>query len=126
MSVINVARRQAKGYYFALIIDDQVQLEAVEPAHGGLASCGSPSKHPVLVDAWVTADHKRCRIDKADAGTATQLRMQPGYQRNQDRGHQLDEALIAHQRGKLTAQVARDVRRVIHASTSSSGTDGTG
>ncbi len=87
VSVINVAWLQAIGYQFALIIDDRVQLEALEPDHGGLASCGSPSKHPVLMDAWVTADRKRCRIDKADAGTAAQLRMQIGHQRNQDRGH---------------------------------------
>ena len=30
--IIDIARRQAKGQQFALIIDDQVQFEAVEPA----------------------------------------------------------------------------------------------
>jgi hypothetical protein len=44
---------------------------------------------------------------------ATQLRMQVGYQRNQDRGHQLHEARIAHQGGKLAAQMTLDILSVI-------------
>jgi hypothetical protein len=31
MPIIDIASRQAKGQQFALIIDDQVQLKAVEP-----------------------------------------------------------------------------------------------
>ena len=56
-----------------------VQLEAVEPAHGSLAMCGSPGKHPVLVDAWVVADRQRGRVDEADARTTAQLRVQIGH-----------------------------------------------
>ena len=38
MPIIDVARGETKGQQFALIIDDQVQLEAVEPADRGFAS----------------------------------------------------------------------------------------
>jgi hypothetical protein len=33
-----------------LIVDNQVELEAIKPAHLGLAVCGTPSKDAVLVD----------------------------------------------------------------------------
>ncbi len=91
-SIIDVAWGQAKGQQLALIIDDQVQLKAVEPAHRHLATCGPSGKDPVLM-----------------AATAAQLRVQIGHQWNQKCGHQLDEAVIAHQAGKLTAQMLLDI-----------------
>ena len=70
LAIIDVTRSQAKGHQFALIIDDQVQLEAVEPAHRRLATCSPPSTHPVLVNAWVATDRKGGGVDEADAATA--------------------------------------------------------
>ena len=96
MPIIDVAWRQAKGQQLTLIIDHQVQLEAVEPADGGLATCGAAGKHPMLVDAGIVADGKRGGVDEADARATAQLCVQIGHQRHQQRGHQLDEALIAH------------------------------
>jgi len=65
------------------------------------------------VNARIATDGKRGRVDEADAATAAQLRMQIGHQWNQQRGHQLDEALIVQQGGKLAVQVALHVLRVI-------------
>ncbi len=124
--IIDIARRQAKSQQFALIINDQVELKTREPADRGLAAGGAPGKHLVLVDASIMADRKRRRVDETDAGASAQLGMQIGHQWHQDRGHQLDEALIANLRGKLVVQVALDVLDVIRASRSDSGTDGTG
>jgi hypothetical protein len=58
-------------------------------------------------------DGKRSRVDEANARAVTQLRVQIGNQRYQERGHQLDEALIADQRGKLAVQVALHILDVI-------------
>ena len=96
-----------------MIIDNQVQREPVEPAQRRLATCGTSSKHPVLMNAGVVTDGQRGRVNEADARTAAQLGVQIGHQRNQQRGHQLDEALIAELDGKLSTQVALDVLAVI-------------
>ena len=67
----------------------------------------------MLVDAGIVADRKGGGVDEADAATVAQLRMQIGHQRNQDGGHQLDKARIAHQRWKLAAQMTMDILDVI-------------
>ena len=48
MPIIDVARCEAKGQQLALVVDDQVQLEAVKPADRGLATSGSTGKDPML------------------------------------------------------------------------------
>jgi hypothetical protein len=111
--IIDIAWGQAKGQQLALIIDDQVQLEAKEPADRGLATCGAPFKHAMLVDACIVANSEWSGVDEADAATAAQLRVQIGYQWNQHGGHQLDEALVAHQGGKLPTPMALHVFSVI-------------
>jgi hypothetical protein len=78
MPIIDIARGQAKGQDLTLIVDDQVQLEAVEPAHRGLATSSTPVKDAMGVNASVMADGKRGGIDEADARTLTQLRVQIG------------------------------------------------
>jgi hypothetical protein len=53
----------------AAIVDHQVQLEAVEPAHRSLAPTRIDSKDAVLRDAGVVTDREGGRVHKADAGT---------------------------------------------------------
>ena len=81
-----------------------MQLEAIKSADIGHAAYDTSSKLMVLADTITVADRKRSGFD--DAATATRLRVQIGYQRIEDHWHQLYEALIAHQNGKLAAQVA--------------------
>jgi len=78
MSIIEVARGHAERQDLALIIDHQVQLEAIKPAHRGLATSGTSIKDPMRVDAGVVADGKRGGVNEAHARTLTQLRMQIG------------------------------------------------
>jgi len=40
LAVIDIARSDAKGEQFALVIDHEMELEPVEPAHGGFAPAG--------------------------------------------------------------------------------------
>jgi hypothetical protein len=77
-SIINVARRQAKGQQLSLVIDDQVQLEAIKPADRVLAACRPSGKHPMLVNAGVVADGKRSGVDQADPAAAAQLGVEVG------------------------------------------------
>ncbi len=65
------------------------------------------------MDAGIVADAQPGRVDKADARTLTHLGVQVGDQRHEQAGHQLDKALVAHLLGKLAAQVALDVLRII-------------
>src|SRR6266566_5138643 len=113
VSIIDVTWRQAEHQDLALIVDDQVQLEAIKPADRCLAACGTSIKHPVLVNARITADGKRGGVYEADAGATPQLGMQIGQQRDKHGGHQLDKALIAHQCWKLAAQMALHIFSVI-------------
>jgi hypothetical protein len=36
--IIDIARGQKKRQEFALVVHDEMQFEAIEPAHGGLAA----------------------------------------------------------------------------------------
>ena len=56
--IIDVAGCETKGQQLALVIDDQVELEAEEPADRGLTACGSPGKDTMLVDTGIVADRK--------------------------------------------------------------------
>jgi len=80
----------------------QVQLEAVEPAQRGLAASGIHGEDAVLLDARGVADGNRGRVDEAEAGAPAHVRVQKlGDQREQDSGHELDEARGADQLGDL-------------------------
>src|SRR5690242_21239113 len=113
MPIIDIARGQAERQDLALIVDDQVQFETVEPANRGLATSGPSIKDAMGMDASVVTDGKGSGVDKADARTLTQLGMQIGHKWDQDGGHQLDKARIAHQDRKLAAQMTVDVLSVV-------------
>ena len=50
-AVIDVAWRQTEGQQFATVVDDEVELEAVEPADRGLAPARVDPKDAMLRDA---------------------------------------------------------------------------
>lgn len=55
-----IARRDPAGHDLPLVIDDEVELKAEEPAHRGLASCRHAVEDLVTADAAVMADGKLC------------------------------------------------------------------
>ena len=60
--VIHIARRKLPLYDFALVIDDQMQLEAIEPSHGTLA-LGRPALHRLVhVHPLNVTRHQRCGV----------------------------------------------------------------
>jgi hypothetical protein len=113
MAIIYVARRQTEGQQFDTVVDDQMELEAVEPADRRLAASSYSRKDPMAADARILADGEGGRIDEADPRAGPELGLQEGDQRNEVRRHQLDEALITDQVRKLCAQEDLDVVRVV-------------
>jgi len=111
-TVIGVARRQAERQQFATIVDDEVELEPREPAHGGLATTRIDSKDAMLGDPGIVTDGERGGVHEADPRATTQLRLQVDGERQQDTRDQGDEAGVAHQLGELGAQLGLDVVRV--------------
>lgn len=56
--------------------DDQMEFEAEEPAHRGLAQFGKSVKHPISLDSFVVADCQGCRINESNASVLTITRLQ--------------------------------------------------
>lgn len=113
LTVIDVAGRQLTAQEFTLIVDDQVQLEAKEPTHRGLASSCQTGKDLVPVDALIAANSQRCRIHERDARTAPEGAAKIDGQSDQRPRHQFDKALIAHQTWKFLVEVFLDVPSVV-------------
>jgi len=108
-TVVHVARSQAHGQEVAAVVDDQMELEAIEPAHGRRAvSCIGP-KDAMGVDARGAADAQASGIDQADARTRAELRVQTDRQGQQHARHESNEACIADHLRELGAQLCLDM-----------------
>ena len=60
VAVVGVAGGYHEVEYLPAVVDDQVQLEAVEPAHGGLSFLCQAGESTVRVHAFDVA-HSKCR-----------------------------------------------------------------
>src|SRR5262249_45915982 len=107
--IIHVARSEAEGEQLTTIIDHQMQLEAVEPAHRGLATSGVDAEDAVLRDPGGMADGERGGVDEADPRTLPELRVQVNGQGDQIAWHEGHEAGVTQQPRKLLVQVEQDV-----------------
>ena len=112
-AVIYIARRELKSQQFTLVIDNQMELEAIEPAHTALAACGHISKEPMAADALVVADGQRGRIDKCHPCRLAETPIQIEIQGWQGGWHQLHNARVTDQTGKFTAHMLAYLLRVI-------------
>lgn len=94
------------------MIDGQMELETINPPRRTLATCGQAAKYPMAPEAQSVADRKRRRIQNRQAGTAPLEHFEP---RRQGRGtprHQFDQARIAGQMGKFSAQVPAGIVQI--------------
>ncbi len=66
-----VARREPARQNFAPVIDDQVELEALKPAHGGFAPSDDPHKDLVARNPFVVAHLEGGGIHEGDASALT-------------------------------------------------------
>src|SRR5262249_46767622 len=72
-AVVEIARDEAEGQPLATVIHHQMQFEAVEPAHRGLAAVGIDTKDAMCLDALGATDGQRGEVDEADARTFAAL-----------------------------------------------------
>ena len=97
LSVIDIARCEHEVQNLAPLVADQMQLEAVEPAHRTLSTLGEPLEDLVEADALVTA-HAQCgAVHEADtrAGSHT-APLHEQYERDDHLPPQLDEAVVGN------------------------------
>ena len=59
LAVIGVGGRELNRQQFTLVVDDQMELETIEPSQAALAARGHPGKDPVTTDALIVADRQR-------------------------------------------------------------------
>ena len=110
--VIDVARRQVAAQKFAAVVDDQVEFEAVEPAHARLPALGRAAEDFMLRDAQVVADGQRGGVHEGDARAVAFARVQVAPKRDHGLALQLDEPAVADQSRERPGQALRDVARV--------------
>jgi len=111
-AIIHVARGHAEGQQFAPVIDDEMELEAIESPHGGFAATGHLLEDPVAVNAAVVAHHQGRRIDEGDPGVLAPAGVKIDAQRHQGGGNQRHETIITQQVGKLASAVPTQVPQV--------------
>jgi hypothetical protein len=85
-AVIDIAWRQTTGQQFPLLVDDQMQLKAKEPAHAFWAMPGIDGKDTVSTDAFGFIDRRRSRANEADARTSTKAALQISKHGNYTQG----------------------------------------
>lgn len=111
--VIHIARRKLPLYDFALVIDDQMQLESIEPSHGTLA-LGRPALHRLVhVHPLNVTRHQRCGVYD---GNARALAQGAGLKEQQQvKGHlclPLHKTVVGDCMGKFFLHVLADVAEV--------------
>lgn len=96
------------------MVDDQMQLKPIEPAHGGFAALGDASEGLVVMDATVMTDLQRRGIDEGNAvGGSKPAPAQEDQKRHHSATHEFDEATVADQPRKLRMQMRPDMLEVI-------------
>jgi hypothetical protein len=92
----------------ALVVDHEVQLEAIEPPHAGLAPRGQAVEHLVTANATVVADGELGRVGEVDAGRLAAEAVQQHHQGCEQPRHQADEPIIVRQVAKAGAVLMAD------------------
>ena len=111
--VVDIRRGDHEAQHFALLVDDEMHLEAEEPSHGALAPHGDAPEHLVPMDALVAADSHRSGVDEVDTRTLAQQHLLDEDQQRQ--GHfplQLDKPVVRHGLGKEVPSVLAHIAKV--------------
>ena len=113
LPVVDIRRGDHETQHFALLVDDEMHLEAEEPSHGALAPHGDALEHLVAVDALVAADAHRRGVDEVDARALAQQHLLDEDQQRQ--GHfplQFHEPVVRHGLGEEVAPVLAHIPKV--------------
>lgn len=124
-TVIDVAGREGEGQQFAAFVDDQVELEAEEPTHGGPADGSDAVEDAMAMGPFVGADFQWRRVDEADAGdVAAAVCHEIGKQRDRHVADALDKAVVAGELGEVGAMVVLQVEVEVFESAIVAGLEG--
>jgi hypothetical protein len=108
-AIIHIPRCQAACQQLTLVVDHQVQLEAVEPIDRILAALGQPRKNALVFEAAMVTDHQLGRIDEREAMTRAPAGVQLRGPRNEDGRHEGHEAAVTDQPRKVRLHVSQDL-----------------
>lgn len=111
--IIPLAWREPTGQQFSLIVDQDVEREAIEPAHRVLATSCQAGKDSMLPNAAIMTDGQGWGVDERQAATDPLAGLSRGAERHQDRRNQADKAWGTDQSGELATQVNGDILGVI-------------
>ena len=110
LAVIAVPQCELPLDDFALVVDDQMQLEPVEPPHGAFSLLGPPSHGLVHVHPLDMAGHQRSGVNNGDASAFAQgACLKEQEQVKPDLGLALYETVIRDDMRKLFAHMLADV-----------------
>ena len=101
---MDIAGGQLQGDDLIVGVEDEVQLEAEEPAHRGLATLSQTGEDLVPVDAMIVADRQGRGVDVIEPGPGPQVAEEEEHQRHEGTFLQGDEVFVTGQAGKVAAQ----------------------
>lgn len=108
--VCYIGWREQEAYQLLVFICHQVQLEAKEPAGGGLASLGDAVKDAVLVNPAVVADGQLLGVDVVMATAGREAAAVLGQEKGMEAGraHQGEELGIGNGSGEVAVQLSQN------------------
>jgi len=111
--VVYVGLGNGKVQYFALVVDHDMQLKAIKPAHGRFAHFGYTFEYLVSLDPLVMANPDRGGIYKRDACTGAKT---AGFQKDGHRHKhflaEFSKPVIRHRFRKLALHVPPDIEQI--------------
>jgi len=102
-AVVHVARRQVAAHQLAAVVDNEVELEAVEPAHAALPPPRRVPEDFMLRDAQVVADGQSRSVHEGYSCAAAEAGAQVAPERGERVALQLDEPAVADEAGEVPA-----------------------
>ena len=112
--VVHVGTREAERDDLSPVVADEVQLEAVTPAHRTLAVCGQPPEHLVGIAAEIVAHWHHRGVHEADTRAAAEGgEIQEEHHREEDTALKLNEAVVGNRIWKIRPEMLPDEEQVV-------------
>ena len=112
--VVHACPCEAERYDLPAVVAEDVQLEAVAPAHRALSVVGQPVEHLVEVPADVMADGNHGGIHEADARAVAEApQVQEHHQGEEHPRHEFDKAVVRYGIGEIGLHVDLDEMHVV-------------
>ena len=113
-TIVDIADRKIEGHNLPLVIDDEVQLEPIEPACSAFPALGKAGKHSMRMNPSVVAYGQGTGINKTNPATLANPELHHVYCQNQEAGlHQFHKAIVADQMRETGAQMLANMVLVV-------------